>query len=56
MDSLSMKNNITTLVVAVCCWIFSVYNFVSPAVAEELGVWTGKHARLAWVQDQGKGA
>jgi len=51
-----MKNNIMSLVVAVCCLIFSVDYFVSPVVAEELGAWTGKHARLAWVQDQGKGS
>lgn len=51
-----MKYNIMFLFVAVCCLIFSVDNFVSPAFAEELGAWTGKHARLAWVQDQGKGS
>jgi Concanavalin A-like lectin/glucanases superfamily len=51
-----MKYNIMFLFVAVCCLISSVDNFVSPAFAEELGAWTGKHARLAWVQDQGKGS
>jgi len=51
-----MKNKIMFLCVAVCCLIFSVGSNASPVVAEELGAWTGKHARLAWVQDQGKGA
>lgn len=56
MDNLSMKKNIISLCIAACLLIFSTDNFISPAVAAELGAWMGKHARLAWVQDQGKGS
>ena len=55
-DSLIVRNKITFLVVTVCCIIFSLGSIVSSVVAEELGAWTGKHARLVWVQDQGKGS
>ena len=56
MDILNMKKNIISLCIAACLLTFSTDTFVSPVAAEELGTWTGKHARLAWVQDQGKGA
>lgn len=52
-----MKNKIIFLAVAVCYLVLSMDSNLSTVLAaEDLGTWTGKHTRLAWVQDQGKGS